>query len=549
MIAHHTRGTDAGFNGWDLILDGGHVEQRLYRVWPRNAMGVRTVKPIPQDQLHTLSASYDASDKASGLKLFLNGEELETEILRDKKLKSANVLVQHGGKFALGTRFRDRGFAGALVDDLKIHSRALTGIELAHLSGRLDLANALGEGKVTNALSEYYLSSSNDEYRKAIAVRHSAVKDMVMAEEAIHEIPVMEELEEPLPAYVLARGEYDAPKTEDVRAFRTGFEHILPRFDDDFSKDRRGLAAWSTHPDHPLTARVFVNRIWQQFFGTGLVDTPENFGFQGSLPSHPALLDWLARDFVSSGWDVKALCKKIVLSATFNQDSATRPELAQTDPENILLARGPAFRLSAEEIRDLALYASGLMQTAMGGPPVSPYQPGEDLWRESNGMSPPYKQDVGEALHRRSLYSVWKRTAPLPNMMAFDATTREVCAVARSRTNTPLQALVLLNDVQFVEAARALAAKSISSSDDDAEQVNHAFLSLTGRQADKREKSVLLDLYEKQIAHYEGEPGEAEALISQGDSPAPETIEPARLAAMTTVCQAVLNLDATIYRR
>ena len=239
-----------------------------------------------------------------------------------------------------------------------------------------------------------------------------------------------------------------------------------------------------TDPQHPLTARVAVNRFWGNFFSEPLVRTPENFGLQGELPTHPELLDWLARDFIDSGWDVKRFCRNIVLSATYRQDSFVSPEKLAADPTNRLLARGPAYRLAAEQIRDLALSASGLLNPEIGGPPVSPYQPGGDLWKESNGMSPPYHQSVGKSLYRRSLYSVWKRTAPLPNMLAFDSTTREVCTVKRSRTNTPLQALVLLNDVQFVEACQALARKVIAANDSHKSRIDEAFQRLAGRTPD-----------------------------------------------------------------
>lgn len=535
VLIHTTRGTDAGYNGYDLTLVGGHVESRMYRVWPGNGIGVRTVEPIPADQMQNLTATYDASGSAAGLKLYLDSKQLETEVLRDATKKMASVEVMHGGKFALGFRFRDRGLAGAIVDDLKIYFQELTQAELS-------------DGKETIAERETHYIHRSPAVAAAREELIAARKAVIMAEEVMNEIPIMEELPEPLPAYILARGEYDAPKTEDVRVQRDTFEHILPRFDG-YEKDRLGLAKWTVHPDHPLTSRVFVNRMWAKFFGAGLVDTPENFGLQGSLPSHPALLDWLSRDFVSHGWDIKRLCRNIVLSATYRQDSSASPELMERDPKNTLLARGAAYRLAAEEIRDLALASSGLMNPERGGPPVSPYQPGEDLWRESNGMSPPYKQSVGKALYRRSLYSVWKRTSPLPNMMAFDATTREVCSVARSRTNTPLQALVLLNDVQFVEAARALAQRATTHSNDEASQVGFAFLALAGRAPDAVEKDILTELYTAQIEHYTGEPGEAEKLIALGESAPDETANPAQLAALTTVCQAILSLDATIWKR
>ncbi len=296
-----------------------------------------------------------------------------------------------------------------------------------------------------------------------------------MAEEAINEIPVMLETNEPRPTHLLARGQYDAAKNDQTRVTRQTPSGLPLPFPEGAPKNRRGLAQWVTDPKHPLTGRVAVNRLWGNFFASPLVRTPENFGSQGELPTHPQLLDWLARDFIASGWDVKRFCRNVVLSATYRQDSRATAEQLAKDPTNELLARGPAYRLAAEQIRDLALSASGLLNAEYGGPPVSPYQPGGDLWKESNGMSPPYQQSVGQSLYRRSLYSVWKRTAPLPNMMAFDSTTREVCTVKRSRTNTPLQALVLLNDVQFVEACRKLAEQALVSGSDDSACVTAAF--------------------------------------------------------------------------
>jgi hypothetical protein len=308
---------------------------------------------------------------------------------------------------------------------------------------------------------------------------------------------------------------------------------------------------------------VFVNRLWANFFGRGLVTTPENFGQQGAAPTNPDLLDWLARDFVapadgSAGWNIKRLCRSIVLSATYAQDSRCGPALRELDPENDLLARGPRHRLSAEQIRDLALAGSGLLDRRMGGPPVSPYQPGEDLWREANQMSPPYRQSAGKDLYRRSLYSVWKRTVPLPNMLTFDAPTREVCSVSRGRTNTPLQALVLLNDVQFVEAARALAADVANAYANVNDQLGEAFLRLTGRPPDSTELELLMGIDEDQRKLFETSsepPGlsrrrqDASKFLGLGDSKPPVTIDPAHLAALTVACQAILNLDATIYKR
>lgn len=358
----------------------------------------------------------------------------------------------------------------------------------------------------------------------------------------------MEELPEPLPAHVLARGQYDAPTSVRTLVTRETPAFLLP-LPTDAPRDRLGLAAWVTDPSHPLTARVAVNRVWGNFFAAPLVRTPEDFGSQGQLPSHPELLDWLARDFISHGWDLKRLCKQIVLSATYRQDSKAAPQALAADPENRWLARGPAYRLSAEQIRDTALAAGGLLNPQQGGPPVSPYQPGDDLWRENNGMSPPYQQSVGRALYRRSLYSVWKRTAPLPNMMAFDTGTREVCTVRRDRTNTPLQALVLLNDVQFVEACRHLAETALEQEQTDEARIVHAFVSLAGRKPDEKELQALLELLGDEHRYYEENIAEANKLISIGESEPNTKLGAQQLAALTTVCQAILNLDATIWKR
>jgi hypothetical protein len=280
-----------------------------------------------------------------------------------------------------------------------------------------------------------------------------------------------------------------------------------------------------------------------------LVETIEDFGVQGKPPTHPELLDWLARDFVRSGWNVKRLLKQIALSSAYRQASALRPDLRERDPQNNLLARGPSHRLSAEAIRDTALAAAGLLDDRLGGPPVSPYQPG-DLWRESNSMSPGYQQSVGKDLYRRSLYTVWKRTAPMPNMIAFDAGSREVCTARRLPTNTPLQALILLDDPQFVEAARAVGQRTLKEAGSTpADRVRYAFRLLATRPPTPAELRLLLPFYADQQAAYAAEPDAARRLIAIGDSRPDPALAPADLAAATTLAQAILNLDATIWKR
>ena len=538
LIAHHTRGTDCGYNGWDLTIEDGHVESRMYRVWPGNAIGVRTVEPIPVDSWHQIAATYDGSSTAEGLKLFLNGKELTTLVLRNELKKSCNVKVDHGGEFVVGQRFRARGLAGGLIDDVRLFTRDLTPPELRSLT----------TGEPVEATAEYYASAIDELTRTARARLTETRKAVVMAEEVMDEIPIMEELSRPRETHILARGRYDASTSDETRVQRDTLSEFTLPFPEGAPRDRRGLAQWVTHANHPLTARVAVNRLWGAFFATPLVRTPENLGSQGELPTHPKLLDWLARDFVEHGWDVKRFCRNVVLSATYRQDSVMTRDKANRDPDNRLLARGPAYRLGAEQIRDLALTASGLLNDEIGGPPVSPYQPGGDLWKESNGMSPPYQQSVGESLYRRSLYSVWKRTAPLPNMMAFDSTTREVCTVKRSRTNTPLQALVLLNDVQFVEAARSLAEDVVESETDDT-RIQAAFKRLTGRRPDSFELEALQKLLHDERSYYAEHPDEAIKLLSHGEQERKATVDAADLAALTTVCQAILNLDATVWKR
>ena len=350
----------------------------------------------------------------------------------------------------------------------------------------------------------------------------------------------MEETAAPRPAHVLARGEYDAAKTDENRVQRHTPAAVAPT--NSAPADRLELARWLTSNDHPLTARVAVNRIWQALLGAGLVATPSDFGLQGTPPSHPALLDWLARRFVDSGWDRKALVREIVLSATYAQDSAVDPEIREKDPENLWLARANPRRLSAEQLRDAALFASGLLDERRGGPPVSPYQP-PGLWRENNTMSPAYRQSVGRDLYRRSLYTVVKRTAPSPNMAVFDMPTREASCARRESTSTPMQGLVLLNDPQFVEAARVLAARALSESPDD--PVRDVFVRLVGREPSDDEKLTLTTFYLEDL----GAAAEIDTLLSVGESPVPDEVDRTWLAALTLVTQSILVSDSVVVLR
>jgi len=360
---------------------------------------------------------------------------------------------------------------------------------------------------------------------------------------------VMEELDEPRETFVLRRGQYDQPDRE--RPVTRDVPDALGPWPDGAPRDRLGLARWMTSPDHPLVARVAVNRLWELVFGTGLVETSEDFGMQGAWPSHPELLDWLAVEFRESGWDTKALLARLVTSSTYRQSSRARTEVradgTAVDPDR-LLARTPRRRLGAEEIRDSALHIAGLLVEELGGPSVKPYQP-DGLWREvampqSNTRT--FERGEGSDLWRRSLYTYWKRAAPPPSMLIFDAPTREFCTIRRGHTATPLQALVLWNDEQFVEAARMLAARTLLEADDDAERVARMFRRCTAREPSDDERRALLDALAAFRDRYRDAPEDARALLEVGTATSPEVLDPTELAAWTMVANALFSLDATI---
>ncbi len=357
---------------------------------------------------------------------------------------------------------------------------------------------------------------------------------------------VMKEMPKPRDTFILKRGQYDQPGekvTPDVPPA------ILPMAPDN-PRNRLGLARWLVDPANPLTAHVAVNRFWQMYFGAGLVKTAEDFGTTGESPSHPELLDYLATEFVASGWDVKALQKLIVMSATYRQSSRMSAEQLERDPENRLLARGPRFRLPAEAIRDNALAISGLLRERVGGPSVKPYQP-EGLWEDvSVERRAKYVADKGEGLYRRSLYTFWKRTCPPPAMMSFDAPLREVCLAQRARTNTPLQSLVLMNDPTFIEAARKLAERMMAQGGKQRDEcLNAGYRMAVARVPTDAERGILLALFEDALEKYQNDPEAAAKLLSVGESPRDLSINPVELAAYTVVASTILNLDETISKR
>jgi hypothetical protein len=356
---------------------------------------------------------------------------------------------------------------------------------------------------------------------------------------------VMKALPKRRDAFDLERGEYDK-RGEKVEA---GVPAFLPPLPDDGPADRLALARWLVSGSHPLTARVTVNRLWQQLFGVGIVETAEDFGAQGSWPSHPELLDWLAVELVSSGWDLRHMLRLMVTSATYRQASAIRPELLKADPDNRLLARGPRFRMDAEVVRDSILAASGLLVERIGGKGVKPYQP-NGIWKAvgyTSSNTANYRQDHGTALYRRSLYTFWKRTAPPPAMTTLDAPTRETCVVRRARTNTPLAALVLMNDTQLVEAARQLAARVLrETAADPSARITRAFRLATARHPRADEIDVLRQFFRYQLADFRANPESARQLVGVGESKTDAAFDPCTLAAWTMVANVILNLDETV---
>jgi len=395
-------------------------------------------------------------------------------------------------------------------------------------------------------LTKFFRANAESPVKSADAAVAAAKKAVDDYEAKLPTTMVMKEIATPRDAFLLVRGEYDK-KGDKVSA---GVPAVLPPLPVGAPTNRLGLAQWLVAPENPLTARVWVNRTWEKFFGNGLVKTTENFGSQAEPPSHPELLDWLATEFMRLGWDMKAFQKAIVLSAAYRQSSKVTPALVARDPENRLLARGPRFRLPAELIRDQALAASGLLVERLGGPSVRPYMP-EGVWDETSryGDLRGYKHDTGDGLYRRTLYTIWKRTAAPPTMLLFDSPTREVCAVKRSRTNTPLQALALLNEVTYVEAARALAQRMLTEGGaTSADRVTHGFRRVLGRAPEKADLAVLTAGLEKRLAKYRTDADAAKSLLAQGESKPDVKLDAAELAAYTVTANILLNLDEAITR-
>ncbi|WP_020472826.1 DUF1553 domain-containing protein [Zavarzinella formosa] len=531
-------------DGYAVALVDGKLQVHLTKRWLDDALRIETITPIPLNRWSHITVTYDATRLASGTKVYLDGEEVKIRVLLDQ----LNQTFQSKEPFRIGggngTRF------DGLIDDVKIHSRELDAAEVwqAAVPATIDDIRRKPDAGRTEAerqklLAFFVEATSNKTIRTAHASLRESREQRAKFWETIPTVMVMEEMPTPRESHILLRGEYDK-KGEKVTPGVPAA--LVPAGEAQAASkvaNRLDFARWLASPKNPLMARVAVNRAWQSHFGVGLVKTTEDFGTQGAFPTHPELLDWLAVEFATD-WDVKQLHKLIVMSATYQQSSHITKELLARDPENKLLARFPRLRLSAEVLRDQALFASGLLAEKIGGPSVKPYQPA-GLWKELSGADD-YIPDTGENLYRRSLYTYWKRTSPPPVLAAFDAAGRETCWVRESRTNTPLQALALLNETAFVESARSLAQRVMREAASPDERLTRAFRHVTARPPTTKELQVLRGNFEFQLAGYRANPPGVAKLLAVGEAKADPKLNPAELAAYSSVCNLLLNLDEVV---
>ncbi len=532
------------YRGWDLWLEGARVATHLVHHWSDDAIKVVTSQGIPIGEWVHVMVTYDGSGKAGGVSIYVDGRKRSTETHADSLKGSIRTAV------ALKLRQRETGskLENVLVHSLRIYDRVLDAREtniVMGLPGVRLLAAAAEADRTPGELERAYRfwREAFDPVSRALLERRAdvdrALEPLVARGTKAH---VMHERSEEAMAYVLFRGEYD--KRRDP--VKPATPAALPTWPRDLPRNRLGLAEWLVRPEHPLTARVVVNRFWQEVFGVGLVSTTGDFGVTGELPSNQNLLDWLAVEFRDSGWNVKRLFKLMVTSATYRQSAVVTPEKRAKDAQNRLLSRGPRFRMDGEMVRDAALEAGGLLVRRMGGPSVRPYQP-EGVWEavampESNTHF--YVPDHGEKLYRRSVYTFWKRSAPPASFEIFNAPTRETCTVKRERTNTPLQALVTLNDPQFIEAARGLATLALKHKfAREEDRIDWMCTRLIARPLGADERPAVLVSLERLAQWYQSRPEEALKLINVGESRPDAALDPGTLAAWTMLANELMNLD------
>ena len=553
VVLQSLDGSGAGFQ---LALDeasviadlkrGSHVQFNLLDGEPGNGIRIQTKERFAQQSTYHVAIVYDGSGAASGIKLCVDGIPREVDVISD----SLSGQPARAAALQIGAKKFGNPYKGQL-DDLRWYDRQLTAAEVEQLAIDEPVRSALSSVKRSkdqkDRLHEYFLThDAPEEIRKTYADLKILQSRKKQLDKLIPTVMVMQEMEKPRDTFVLGRGDY----RNHLDKVTAAVPAALPPLPKGAPLNRLGLAQWLVDPSHPLTARVAVNRYWQMYFGVGLVKTTEDFGSQGEAPSHPDLLDWLATEFIRTGWDIRAMQRLVVTSAAYRQASRVTPELLEKDPENRLLARGPRFRLQAETIRDTALAVSGLLHEQIGGPSVFPYQP-KGLWEETAYgdvySAQTYSPGAGADLYRRSMYTFWKRTSPPPSLNTFDAPDREKCTARRARTNTPLQALALMNDPTYVEASRALAQRMIlEAGRDPAARINFAFRLATARKPSAKERQVLRDLAEREFSGYQRNQDAARKLLRVGEAKFDAKLEPAEVAAWTTVASVILNLDETV---
>ncbi len=514
--------------GHSLLLIDGKLRWHATFRFSDLSLRVETADPIPMGKRQHVMVTYDGGMRASGVHIYVDGKERPLKVLFDYGIWPIDtkepLRIGAGG----GLRFQGE------IGEVRVYNRALSPAEAAIVA----MENPAGRARTREAFLDLAAPADYIAARKNMAAIEAERAKLVAS---IPTVMVMQELPQRRDTFILKRGAYDAHGEK----VEPGTPASLPAFHNDWPQNRLGLAQWLVDRGNPLTARVTVNRYWQMLFGTGIVKTVEDFGSQGEWPVHQQLLDWLAVEFMDSGWDVKHILRTIVTSAAYRQASRVTPELLERDPENRLLARGPRFRLPPEMLRDQALAVSGLLVDRVGGPSVKPYQP-PGLWQELFGGRG-YKPDQGEGLYRRSLYSYWRRTVPPPSMMNFDSPSREVCVVRENRTNTPMQALNLMNDTIFLEAARKLAERMMAQK--GPQRLDWGVRLVLGRASRPQEIAVLEKTLARFREEYRSRPQDAEKYLAQGDSPRNRNLNAADLAAYTGVASLLLNMDETVTRQ
>ena len=548
-----TGGKNNWWRGWDFYLDDeNYVNLRLINIAPGNMIHIRSKENIKVHEWNQLAFSYDGTGKAEGLKIYKNGRLFDFVTKINNLSKSIKPVTSSGLKLEkrpilIGKTYEnstgDNGLFMGKMDDIRIYKKELTDLEIRILYNQ----HSKTKDEYEQELIKEYWIKNNPKYtslKKELLESLSAWREKI---EPVIEVMVMEEMSKPRKTFLYNRGNYNEPS----KVVKTNTPDVLPKMKDEFPKNRLGLARWLFQNDNPLTSRVAVNRYWQLIFGNGLVLTPTDFGVQGSLPSHPELLDWLSLYFIDKNWNIRDLIKMIVSSRTYKQKSLFGKEKNLIDPNNIYLSRASSHRLPAEMIRDNALALSGLLSKKVGGPSVKPYQP-KGLWKEKNNFSLrllEYKESKGEDLYRRGMYTFIKRGSPPPSLITFDATSREICTIKREKTSSPLQSLVLLNDTQFFEASRVFAERIISQSKNDlSDQIMYGFRLATSRFPKESEAQLLKQLYLNKLSFYKKNKGEAYKVINIGASKTKFSKKAPQIAAMTMVANTLLNLNESYYK-